>query len=118
MMKVSNTIFALSMVAGVALTTGTPIIGARVAEDACACLPKLLADATATHEAVCSAMDDWSSGATDQRANVENVQQELQSAKSAVPGKTADRDQAATTVEKQEEQCAQDQADSTRQSRR
>merc|ERR1712166_55337 len=38
-------------------------------------------------------------------------QQELQSAKSAVPGKTADRDQAATTVEKQEEQCAQNQAD-------
>ena len=28
-----NTIFALSMVAGVGLTTGTPIIGARVAEE-------------------------------------------------------------------------------------
>ena len=28
-----NTIFALSMVAGVGLTTGTPVIGARVAEE-------------------------------------------------------------------------------------
>lgn len=117
MMKVSNTIFALSMVAGVALTTGTPIsIGARaLAEDAwpvpCARLPELLADATATHKAVSSAMDDWSSGATDQRANVENVQQELQSAKSAVPGKTAEKDQAATAVEEQEKKCAQAQAD-------
>ena len=28
-----NTIFALSMVAGVGLTIGTPVIGARVAEE-------------------------------------------------------------------------------------
>ena len=31
--QMMNTIFALSMVAGVGLTTGTPVIGARVAEE-------------------------------------------------------------------------------------
>ena len=31
--EMMNTIFALSMVAGVGLTTGTPVIGARVAEE-------------------------------------------------------------------------------------
>lgn len=108
MMKINNSIFALCMCAGLALTTGTPIVGARA--DECTSLPDKLAAATATHEVVCSAMDDWSSGASEQRSNVENVQQELASAKAAVPDLTTGRDQAAAAVEEQETQCEQDQA--------
>eukprot|EP01047_Picozoa_sp_COSAG01_P055672 COSAG01_NODE_6224_length_3781_cov_3.878327_1_plen_328_part_00 len=112
MMKINNSLFALCMCTGLALAAGTPIVGARAAahDDACASLPQLLASATATHAAVCSAMDDWSDAATEQRTNVENVQQELQSAKGTVPGLTADRDQADTAVTEQEAECTSTQA--------
>jgi hypothetical protein len=112
MMKINNSLFALCMCTGLALAAGTPIVGARAAahDDECASLPQLLASATATHAAVCSAMDDWSDAATEQRTNVENVQQELQSANDKVPGLKADRDQADTAVTEQEAECTSTQA--------